>query len=651
MRNEKLSVAVFSGGRGSATISRELVRDPRISLSVLVNAYDDGLSTGDLRDLIPGMLGPSDFRKNFSYLLDLYSAHQFALETLIEYRLPQDFTLEQFRDLPALAQGRARQSTYPAALHQIFENLDPAIRKAVGDYIEAFFQYYLTTRADFKFVDCSLGNLVFTGAYLKCGRSFNRAVAELGALFSAKAAVLNVTQGENRILAALKENGEVLERESKIVSPQHPARIADLFLLAEPLDAASLQTLQGLSFEEKRAHLRAREQPVQLSPGARAAILEADLIVYGPGTQFSSIWPSYKTEGMAEALLASPARVKAMVANLDADHDIQGFSATDLIDSALQFLGDPQNTKRLLTHLLYNQASASRAGGVSLDAGKLEAGRYKGVEIVQDAFESPARANVHSGMSVVSTLRALLARELSEGHKELEIYVDLSSRSLAMNSLMQEFLEVPWKETFSRVRLSVNHAETPGTKLPDYLEFRPLQQAGLFSEVEIFTNWLQAGTSEYLVTISGDGEYRLKEVLSSIGLLENSSFGAVFGSRTQSRRQFLKSIRSAYGESKPLYWSSWVGALAVSALFAARFQVILSDPLTGFRIFRRSALDQLRDDIGSLQPAAPMAITRLLIERDIEIAEVPVSYRTYKGFTNAKWRFNRGLKNVTSAFT
>ena len=84
-------VAVFCGGRGSATIIREFLRWPNVQLTLLVNAYDDGLSTGALRKFIPGMLGPSDFRKNLSYLLDLYSDEQYALKTLIELRLPMDF--------------------------------------------------------------------------------------------------------------------------------------------------------------------------------------------------------------------------------------------------------------------------------------------------------------------------------------------------------------------------------------------------------------------------------------------------------------------------------------------------------------------------------------------------------------------------------
>ena len=62
-------IVLFCGGRGSATIIRALLRQSDVELTLLVNAYDDGLSTGALRNFIPGMLGPSDFRKNLSYLL------------------------------------------------------------------------------------------------------------------------------------------------------------------------------------------------------------------------------------------------------------------------------------------------------------------------------------------------------------------------------------------------------------------------------------------------------------------------------------------------------------------------------------------------------------------------------------------------------
>jgi len=42
----------------------------------------------------------------------------------------------------------------------------------------------------------------------------------------------------------------------------------------------------------------------------------------------------------------------------------------------------------------------------------------------------------------------------------------------------------------------------------------------------------------------------------------------------------------------------------------------------------------------------PMTITKLLVKNRIEIAELPVQYRTFAGFTDPKWRLRRGFANL-----
>ena len=65
----QIDVVLFSGGSGTDSIARALLKHPQIRLRVLINAYDDGHSTGRLRRFIPGMLGPSDVRKNVNRLM------------------------------------------------------------------------------------------------------------------------------------------------------------------------------------------------------------------------------------------------------------------------------------------------------------------------------------------------------------------------------------------------------------------------------------------------------------------------------------------------------------------------------------------------------------------------------------------------------
>ena len=70
---ELIKISIFCGGSGSESIIKYFSTKEDVKLTLLVNAYDDGKSTGKLRKLIPGFLGPSDFRKNFSYSFSKYN--------------------------------------------------------------------------------------------------------------------------------------------------------------------------------------------------------------------------------------------------------------------------------------------------------------------------------------------------------------------------------------------------------------------------------------------------------------------------------------------------------------------------------------------------------------------------------------------------
>src|SRR6185503_10714623 len=53
-----LNVVVFSGGRGSGTLMRQLLGQPHIALTFAINGYDDGASTGEVRRFLDDCLGP-----------------------------------------------------------------------------------------------------------------------------------------------------------------------------------------------------------------------------------------------------------------------------------------------------------------------------------------------------------------------------------------------------------------------------------------------------------------------------------------------------------------------------------------------------------------------------------------------------------------
>lgn len=649
MAAERLSVSLFCGGRGGATIIRELLKHTHIELNLLVNAYDDGLSTGELRRLVPGMLGPSDFRKNLSRLLDFSSPQHFVLEKLLEHRFAAEHAAGDVERLRAFVGGEAG-ALAGDPVGRWFSQLEPPLGAALKGYIAKFLDYHSARGESGGLPDFALGNLIFAGAYLTYGR-FNEASARLARLFASRANLINVTPGDNRILVAVKEDGELLDCEAAIVGRQSASPIAGFFLLKEPLSPAQRAELAPLDAPGKARLLASWEAPVSLSPESAAALGRSDLIVYGPGTMYSSLFPSYRTRGLAEAVAASPAAARVFVVNVEKDHDIQALSARRIVGQALEILGDPRNARRLITHVVYNDASDASERGVPFGAEEMD--RFlqdAGIACIRGNFAHPARPQAHSGSAVVRRLLAILDEQRGCRSREIDIYVDLHERSVAVEHIIEDFLELDWKRYFDKARLRINCQFVAPRALPAHLEIVPRSDEGLFPEVGIFFDWLASGSSGYLATITGDGGYSLRDVLEGVDFLRFRPFGAIFGSRNQSRRQFTTSLVSAYGEGNALFVASWLGAFFLSALFGLRFNVIFSDPLTGFRIYKRSALPpDLARRVAGARCSTASGLTRLLVKNRVEIAEIPVRYRTFRGFTNVRWRLRRGLRNLFGA--
>lgn len=630
------------------------MRWPQIELSLIVNGYDDGLSTGHLRDLVPNMLGPSDFRKNLSRLIDLHSSEQYALQRLLEFRFPTTFSATDIKAFQDYIESPKANAWLPAPLDFMIRELRPETRKAVLEHLRTLFVYQKEHHQTLDYMDCSFGNLVFAGSYLKSNSKFNESVDNLANLFRTSVRLVNATQGENRVLVAIKEDGQVLTRESEIVGRQSAAHIRDIFLLEKALTAETLEKIGGMIVDEREAYLRSLDMPVCISPEADSELRNADIIIYGPGTQFSSLLPSYRTIGLPQSLQDSKAALKLFVCNISEDHDIQGLTCTDIVDKALSMMQDADNSKRLITHVFSNippEVGDGLEGGKKssyIPLGDSSQDFYKNAMIVRDSFESSANAGTHSGSAVIRKVMELYENASKRTKlRTLEIYVDLLHRSRAVEQLLEEFLDLPWSDQFEKVQMRLNQQYDSELKLPDFVSVVADNHQGLFTEVSALLNWLAHSESDYLVTITGDGEYRLRDIFVGVQILKMSSFGAIYGSRTQSRHQFRSSLDSAYGEHSLLRFVSFLGAFVFTAVLGLKFRVIYSDPFTGFRIYRRSKMsEEFIEELRKSGPSAAATVTRLLLRHRIEIAEMPVTYRTFSGFTEPGWRLKRGVRNL-----
>lgn len=148
----------------------------------------------------------------------------------------------------------------------------------------------------------NFGNLFLLALNNICG-SFEEAVSNMNQILAVTGQVLPVCN-QNTVLEATFEDGSRVRGETAITSAKKDKNLDIQSIRVLPEDAEAL-------------------------PKALEAIAQAELIVLGPGSLYTSIIPNLLVRGISQALAASPA-LKLYVLNLmTQDGETEGYSAAD----------------------------------------------------------------------------------------------------------------------------------------------------------------------------------------------------------------------------------------------------------------------------------------------------------------------------------
>jgi len=373
-----------------------------INLTSVVNAYDDGKSTGEIRRFF-GMLGPSDIRKVQELMLPEADLDHEASLGLFRYRYPADCERQAvLEDLGAFAAGA---SDAIVGLNFSSAKIRAALRLFVRQFLDGLAVSEKALGSELSFADCSLMNCLFAGAHLSFGRNFEVVTRYFNRLFKLKGTVLP-TSIENKKLVALRENGEMLFCEAEIVELRSNVRIERIYLLDDALDRLRFS---GLTVDEKRYYLEKTHSFVAASEGVKQALQQADVIIYSAGTQHSSLYPTYLSCGIAATIADNIRAFKVFVTNIGADYETPTYTASDYILGAYRYLGLPDSRnysmEELFDVVLINRTrQKAEETYVDFDEAAFAA---MPVRVVADDFESDASPGKHDGRKVVDKLLRL----------------------------------------------------------------------------------------------------------------------------------------------------------------------------------------------------------------------------------------------------
>lgn len=318
-----LKIVLFSGGTGGIAIQKgfaSLYGYDNYRMDVVINAYDNGKSTGACRKVFAGkILGPSDLRKNHLTQYELTYGKEIQDRSSYEAKLLELFELRFSAEDHADYYGKAH------AWLESSDFLSEDLKTEFLSLLDFFFfenrekNLYRRTVRNVDFHDFSLSNIFYTALAAQNGYSLAEAGKKISEILRIENRV-HLISDVNLYLKAETEGGNRIEDEGNIVTWKNPMdRICRVFL--EDICGNEAVPTVDEGNTDKVSEL----------------IRDASLIIFSSGTQWSSLIPTYMHEGFRELIQEANAK-KYLVMNNIEDHDMAGLSADELLGIVGKYL-------------------------------------------------------------------------------------------------------------------------------------------------------------------------------------------------------------------------------------------------------------------------------------------------------------------------
>ncbi len=370
-------IVLFSGGTACRNINVALCRLP-VELTRIVPAWDSGGSSRTIREAF-GVIAVGDIRQ--------------ALMTMAhgEGRAGDVVKIFNARISAGASppEARAEFAYYAESRHPLLRRLEPGLRGVILSYLAAF-----QARAGdaFDFRGGSIGNFILTGAYFSHGDDINNAIFVFRQLCTIHGQVWPSTKANGVALQATLGDGSR-------VAGQHRVTALDEGQAAKGIARIALTAPAG--------------EPVDANGAALDAVRSADLVVFGPGSLFSSLMPHLLVDGIAEAVAANRGVPKAFVGNILECAETRGMSVAEMLERFLALADAKAGAGGLgLTHVVHNaelfpfdrwvgQARYARRGDLEALCDR------HGMTLVEGHFEDAWNRGQHDGPQVAEALAGL----------------------------------------------------------------------------------------------------------------------------------------------------------------------------------------------------------------------------------------------------
>ena len=387
-KNKKITI--LSGGSAIKDIMFELLSYAD-DITRVVPSTDNGASSKELRECYD-ILSVGDIRQSLAMSIPHTQQHK-QLVKFINWRFP----VEEYIPMDALEQLLLDKES---VLYQISSSL--TIQKELFDYLFLFLESAKGRVLNLS--NGSIGNFILVAAYFKQHDDWNEAIERLERLFDCNSKVLPIYLNNHYHLKAKFRNGTVICGESEISSfcGQRKKEI-------ESLEIALLKEHKFIDVEP------------EVNPKVLKSLEASELIIFSPGSFFTSILPHLRNREVPLALFNNKKAKKVFLMNLAEDEETIGYTAREIID-IIAYLATKQGYRLsdfitdIIIHNHYKQVSflnRHKEKQRYIQTGNLEECMKEGVRVIVEDLEDPWKRGEFDAQEVVTVLGTLLEERYS----------------------------------------------------------------------------------------------------------------------------------------------------------------------------------------------------------------------------------------------
>lgn len=600
----KTNILIFSGGSGSNLLIEYLKKIPNLDITIIVNAYDNGKSTGVLRKNINNFLGPSDIRKNIEILCD-----DVNLKELLNIRTTTN-------DI-----GNFLNSIIDDEIELISNDINKFVLSLSIDKYLKFKKLFCHKKIIKKLIkllpnnnSISLGNFLFSVLFL-LNKDFNKSVNEFNNFFlKQNRRVFNVNCGENLYLKAKTESGLYLNEENIVDIKCKKEKIIDIFLI-----------------DQKK-----QEKIPKINKDIKKYIINSDIIIYAPGTQFSSLYPTYLTNDLYSTIRNNKKAVKILITNILRDNDFYNYNSNDLINLFFKYFQKyirvKINKNALVTHTLINTNSIRNNEYLYFDKDKKSIKNIKNIFYnLKDKYNKHSANlifyNLAKSIKTKKTNQLVIKNKISiiifnyiNDKKKLKYILDKFTKDFIEYEI--EFIVIQ-KQSFSKSNFS------------ERTKYIPIKN---FTEHDFYETALNKCFGDYILCYTNNDNYYQSDCLRIFNYFKLNKISILMGNRTHFY-QFGKKNYNSFIR----HFISKYGGFIISILIFIFLNRNVSDYFSGMKIFDRNTLETIKSSNSKKTKLNNIKLLIEAIKLDVDVDQVNIKYsrknNAFEFFTN----FSKGI--------